>query len=182
MRIYETVSGPSTDANMLTTTIKDVLIQMNLSFNKLRGQDYNGARAMSRAKCGVAKQIRDFEPQAVYTHCCGHALNLVAADTLKQCKVMKDSRTREITKLIKYSPYSSTSRKLHTESTVGIRILCQTRWTEQSESISSIIVNYKTLESTWEEASQHAVIQKPRPGSRMLQHLRTQSKNLWLHS
>ena len=96
MRICETVSGPSTDANMLTTTIKDVLIQMNLSFNKLRGQDYNGASAMSRAKCGVAKQIRDFEPQAVYTHCCGHALNLVAADTLKQCKVIEDKRDNEV--------------------------------------------------------------------------------------
>ena len=29
----------------------------------------------------------DLEPRAVYTYCYGHALNLAAGDTLKQCKV-----------------------------------------------------------------------------------------------
>ena len=57
---------------------------------------------MSSSKRGVAKRIADLEPR----HCYGHALNLAAGDTLKQCKLMKDSleTTREITKLIKYSP------------------------------------------------------------------------------
>ena len=91
---------PSIDADTLTT----VHIWMNLSFDELRGHCYDGASAMSSPKCGVAKQIHDLEPWAVYTHCYGHALNLVAADTLKKCKVMKDSlhTTKEITKLIKY--------------------------------------------------------------------------------
>ena len=61
---------------------------------------------MSSSKRGVAKMISELEPRAVYTHCYGYAVNLAAGDTLKQCKVMKDSleTTREITKLIKYSP------------------------------------------------------------------------------
>ena len=96
----------SIDAAMLTTAIKDVLVRMNLPFKKLRGQSYDRASAMSSSKRGVAKRISDFEPQAVYTHCYGHALNLAAGDTLKQSKLMKDAleTTREITKLIKYSP------------------------------------------------------------------------------
>lgn len=46
---------------------------------------------------------RGYQPRAVYTHGYGYALNLAAGDTLKHCKVMKDSleTTREITK---YSP------------------------------------------------------------------------------
>ena len=96
----------SIDAAMLTTAIKDVLIRMNLPFEKLHGQCYDGASAMSSSKHGVAKRISDLEPRAVYTHCYGHALNLATADILKQSKLMKDAldTTREITKLIKYSP------------------------------------------------------------------------------
>ena len=79
---------------------------MNLPFEKLRGQCYNGASAKSSSKCGVAKTVSEHEPQAIYTHRYGHALNLAAGDALKQSKLMKDAleTTREITKLIKYSP------------------------------------------------------------------------------
>ena len=80
----------SIDAAMLTTAIKDVLIRMNVPYEKLRGQYYNGASAMSSSKCGVAKRIHDLEPRAVYLHCYGHALNLAAGDTLKQSKLMKE--------------------------------------------------------------------------------------------
>ena len=73
----------SIDAATLTTAIKDVLIRMNLPFEKLRGQCYDGASAMRSSKCGVAKRICDLEPRAVYTHCYGHALNLAAGDTLQ---------------------------------------------------------------------------------------------------
>ena len=64
---------------------------MNIPFEKLRGQCYDGASAMSSSKCGVAKRISDLEPQAVYTHCYGHTINLAAGDTLKQGKLMKDA-------------------------------------------------------------------------------------------
>ena len=54
----------------------------------------------------VAKRISELEPRAIFTHCYGHALNLVACDTLKKSKLMKNALelTHEITKLIKYSP------------------------------------------------------------------------------
>ena len=58
---------------------------------------------MSGAKSGVAKQIRDNEPRAVFTHCYGVSLNLAASDMLKQSKLMQDAldTAHEITKLIK---------------------------------------------------------------------------------
>lgn len=122
----------SIDAATLTTAIKDVLIRLNVPFEKLRGQCYDGASAMSSSKRGVAKRISDLEPRAVYTHCYGHALNLAAGDTLKQSNLIKDAldTTREITKLIKYSPRRDAifQRLKDTlpANTPGIRVLCPT--------------------------------------------------------
>ena len=61
---------------------------------------------MRSARSGVAKQIRDMEERAIYTHCYGHALNLACSDTIKTIKLMGDSldTAREVTKLIKDSP------------------------------------------------------------------------------
>ena len=139
-------------AAMLTTAIKDVLIRMNFPFKKLRGQCYDGARVMSSSKRGAANRISYLEPRAVYTHCYGHALYSAAADTLKQSKLMKDTldTTREITKLIKYSPrrdgiFQKLKETLPVGSTPGIRVLCPTRWTVRVESIHSILANYETI-------------------------------------
>lgn len=103
---------------------------------------------MSGSKNGVAKSIGDLEPRAVYTHCYGHALNLVASDTLKQCKLMKDAldTTYEITKLIKYSPrregiFQTLKETLPVGSTPGIRVLCPARWTVRADSLLSITRN-----------------------------------------
>ena len=58
----------SIDAAMLKTAIKDVLIRMNLPFEKLCGQCCDGASAMSSSKREVTKRISDLEPQAVYIY------------------------------------------------------------------------------------------------------------------
>ena len=107
LQVYEEFLGlyhvASIDAATLTAAIKDVMIRLNLPVQKLRGQCYDGASAMSSSKRGVSKLISDLEPRAVYIHCYGHALNMAASDTLKQSKLMKDALeiTWEITKLIK---------------------------------------------------------------------------------
>jgi len=53
---------PSIDADTLTSAIKDVLLRMNLSVMRIRGQCYDGAHAMSRAKSGVAQQKPNVMP------------------------------------------------------------------------------------------------------------------------
>ena len=35
---------------------------------------------------------------------------------------------------------------------IGIRVLCPTRWTVRAEALSSILANYQVLVSLWEEA------------------------------
>lgn len=51
----------SIDAATFTAVTKEFLIRMNLSFQKLQGQCYDGASAMSSSKSGVAKLIQDLE-------------------------------------------------------------------------------------------------------------------------
>ena len=93
-------------SDMITAVLKDVLLRMNLSLSNCCGQCYDGASNMSGRRSGVAVQLSSEEPRAIYTHFCGHALNLAAADTIKQNKLLRDALdiTSEVSKLLKYSP------------------------------------------------------------------------------
>ena len=94
---------------------------------------------------GVAKGILDEEPRAVFAHCCGHALNLAASDTVKNCKVLKSAleTTHEIVKLAKFSPHrEALFRDIQdglSEGSPGVRVLCPTRWTVRADSMVSIV-------------------------------------------
>ena len=46
---------------------------------------------MAGAKNGVAVQLANAESCAIFMHCCGHALNLAAGDTIKKNKVLRDA-------------------------------------------------------------------------------------------
>ena len=54
-------------ATTLTSVIQDDLMKLNLSFDILHGQFYNGVSAMSSSKRGVANKISKLEPRTVYT-------------------------------------------------------------------------------------------------------------------
>ena len=155
---------PAIDAATLATVAKDTFTRLNLSFSKLRGQCYDGASAMKGIRSGLVPRIQELEPHTIYTHCYGHSINLAANDALKGSKLLKDAldMTREITKLIKYSPrreaiFQSLKEQSHFEiendSSSGIRVLCPTRWTVCADSLGSIVDNYTTLQDTWEEAA-----------------------------
>ena len=78
----------SIESSSLVSIIKDVLLRMNLKLNYCRGQCYDGGSNMTGVMNGVAKQLSDEEPRAIFTHCYGHALNLAVGDTIKKCKLI----------------------------------------------------------------------------------------------
>ena len=123
----------SIGADTLHRVLKDVLIRMNLSMVRMRGQCYDGASAMSGLRSGVATWFLEEEGRAIYTHCYGHALNLACSDTIKGCKVMRDTLdiAKEILQLIKKLPRRDAIFQHHKEemaaSTLGLRILCPHR-------------------------------------------------------
>lgn len=149
----------SVHAKVLVEIISDCLLCLNLKLEQCRGQCYDGASVMSGLKSGVAKCISDKEPRAVFTHCYGHALNLAVADTMKQSKVMKSSleTVYAITKLIKNSPkrdaqFQKLKLDLSPDSS-GIHVLCPTRWTVRAAALQSVLDDYKTLLTLWEEVN-----------------------------
>ena len=97
----------STTAASLYAVVKDVLLRLNLSANKLRAQCYDGASVMAGKRGGlaIAEMITDDEPKAVYIHCYGHALNLACSDAVKNSVMIKDSldTAYEVIKLVRKS-------------------------------------------------------------------------------
>ena len=150
-------------ADTMTNAIKDVFLRFDLPFSKLRGHCYDMAAAMAGKKSGVATQIRKLEPRALYTHCYGHALNLACNDSIKHCKLIKDTLdiATEITNLIKESPrrqaifHRIKSSKHLEKSSPGIRVLCPTRWTVKADTLRSIIDNFETLLDVLEESLEY---------------------------
>ena len=90
-------------SSALFMVVWEVLARLNIAFNHLRGQCYDGVSAMSGSRSGVVKRVQEEEPRAAYTHCYGHALNLECSDSVKGCQLIKDALdiVYEITKLIK---------------------------------------------------------------------------------
>jgi len=148
----------STDAESITSTIKTVLLRLDIPITKLRGQCYDGASTMAGARNGVAAKIQQLEPKAVFTHCYGHALNLSVNDTVKKCKTMRDclDTCYEVIKLIEFSPKRNAMLNSIKEE-VGddapsVCTLCPTRWTVRAQSIASILANCKNIQDLWDEA------------------------------
>ena len=146
------------NADAIVKVIKDVLLRMNLAMTRIRGQCYDGCSTMAGEKSGVAKQIKEEESRALFTHCYTHSLNLAVGDAIKNSKLMKDAleTTHEITKLIKKSPKRDAKlQSLKTQSeddskTQKITLLCPTRWTVRAKSLNSIITNYSFLQDLWQ--------------------------------
>lgn len=148
----------STQADVLVAVILDVLQRFDIPITKLRGQCYDGAASMAGPRGGVATKILEKEEKAIYTHCYGHALNLACSDTIKKCRVMRNTldTSYEIIKLVKKSPCRDgilqTLKQQMSEESPGIRVLCPTRWTVRAQALQSIIDNYQVLHELWQES------------------------------
>ena len=57
----------SIESSSLVSIIRDVILQLNLKLKYYRGQCYDGASNMTGVRNGVAKQLTDEEPQAIFT-------------------------------------------------------------------------------------------------------------------
>ena len=101
---------------------------------------------MAGYRTGVATTLLQMESRALYTHCYGHALNLVVQDAVKGNSVLRDTldTVEEMTKLIKKSPkreaiFHKVKDDIVCESP-GVCLLCPTRWTVHAASLASISV------------------------------------------
>ena len=64
----ELIHVPKTDADTLTSVVKDCLIRFSLHISQCRGQAYDGASNMTGHLNGVAAQIEKDVPAALFLH------------------------------------------------------------------------------------------------------------------
>lgn len=126
----------------LAKTVLETLSSLGLDLNKLRGQGYDGASAMSGQFRGVQACIKQTLPLAVYTHCSSHNLNLCLSDASKipsirncmgiiseVCAFFHISAKR--TELLK----SAIIECCPEQKKKKLISLCETRWVERHDSV-----------------------------------------------
>ena len=93
-------------SNTIVGAIKDLLVDLELPIQNLRGQTYNGASNMMGKKSGEAQQILKEQPKALLTHFHGHSLSLSIKYANKQCRIL--SETMELLDHRAYQVFSKT--------------------------------------------------------------------------
>ena len=85
------LSGHGQTAEVLIDCLKDVLVRVQLPFADLHGQGYDGASTMAGAVSGVAQRMKDVCPNAHFTHCLAHCLNLAVSESAKTVPLMQSA-------------------------------------------------------------------------------------------
>ena len=83
----------------LSETLLGAISELKPDINDCRGQDYDGAAAVSGSKNDMAAHIMNKNSKALYTHCFSHRLNL---SICKACKIQSVSNIMEKIKELSY--------------------------------------------------------------------------------
>ena len=110
LQVHEDFAGfhstSLTNADMLCTTLKDIVLRLDVGIENCRGQCYDGAANMSGKLSGVQARIVVLNSKAVHVHCANHCLNLMFQDALCQVKESRDAMhiAKDIINFVRCSP------------------------------------------------------------------------------
>ena len=82
---------PDTKADTIVREIKHILFRMNLCIEDPRGACFDGAATMAGSKTGAVTQLGSLNGNILFTHCYGHALNLVVKDACSKVNCLKET-------------------------------------------------------------------------------------------
>ena len=146
----------TTDADTLFSILKDALQTLNLPFDAMRGQGYDGAANMSGIQNGLQAKVRAENAKALWIYCFGHNLNLVVQDSMEAVRdvenalekmhgvinfIKKSSKRYEVFKEMVASAILDNPRLDKRE----LRPLCPSRWVMRLPSIESLLLHYPTI-------------------------------------
>ncbi|KAL4148801.1 hypothetical protein QTP88_002954 [Uroleucon formosanum] len=125
-------------AQGLFNLVNSVLHEFDIE-NKLVGQCYDGACVMSGHLTGLQARVKEVAPNALFTHCLAHRLNLVlqhGCSINAKCHIV----FANLTGIAAYF-HNSTSRTNFVDTIVGKRIpqFVQTRWSSRSKILHTIV-------------------------------------------
>ena len=83
-----------TNAQNITTAIKEVILRLGLSIEDAKAQCYDGCSTMTGVRNRVAAIIKRDNPKCLLTHCYCHALNLGVGDTVKSVPLLKETMSQ----------------------------------------------------------------------------------------
>ncbi|XP_050527818.1 52 kDa repressor of the inhibitor of the protein kinase-like [Daktulosphaira vitifoliae] len=110
----------STSGQNLADVLLTTLNPCGININYLRGQDYDGATAMSGRFKGVQACITEKYPTALYVHCVSHSLNLALSNAVDVISIRNSFGVIE---------------KVYTFFNTPKLQFCPTRWVERHDSI-----------------------------------------------
>lgn len=165
LTVYEDMVGlyetSTTDAATLTAIIEDVVLRLNLSFDNLRAQCYDGASNMSGIHTGVQKRILGLQPKALYVHCRNHVLNLALQDAASSVRCVRDvlSLTNDLAAFFRDSAKrtgvleSAISSAICGSTGAGNRLhpLSPTRWTVRARALNALLTHYEAVMSALDQ-------------------------------
>ena len=73
---------PGAKAEDFFNSLLSATKNLRLSITMCYGQSYDGASTMSGEISGLQTKIREVAPNALFTHCCAHNLNLILMDAV----------------------------------------------------------------------------------------------------
>jgi cobalamin-dependent methionine synthase I len=120
----------------------------------IRGQGYDGASNMSGLYRGVQARIRQQYPEAVYTHCKAHCLNLAIVHA-SNCTYVRNMMATVQT--VAFAFNMSAKRLLNFQETLGcdptsreemeerqkLQSLCETRWAARADALHTFLCSYR---------------------------------------
>ena len=134
--------------------ILDMLEKFNC-LEKLVSQTYDGASVMSSELNGVQAKIKEKVPEAMFTHCYAHKLNLVLAHSAKsitECKIF--FKTLEGLSAF----FSKSTKRSHLLDEIVKRRLPRastTRWSSNSRLVLTVSIHHLDLLTVFRTISDH---------------------------
>ncbi|XP_053398293.1 zinc finger MYM-type protein 1-like [Mercenaria mercenaria] len=152
----------STKGEALAEAFLQNLQELGVDLDKMRGQGYDGASNMSGIYRGVQARIRAQYPEAIYTHCKAHCLNLAI---IHACKIGYIRNMMDIVQTVAFAFNYSAKRLLTFKETLEaddvsranmeerkrLQSLCETRWAARADALHTFLCAYRTVVTSLEQ-------------------------------
>lgn len=131
-----------------------ILYCVGVVVENMRGQGYDGAGNMSGKHKGVQARIRSVIPEAIYTHCKAHCLNLAIVNASKE---QYARNMMSVVQTIAFAFNYSAKRLLNFQENLEhdatskdamderrkLQSLCETRWAARADALHTFLSAYR---------------------------------------
>jgi hypothetical protein len=131
------------NATALVDLIMKEIMLTGINNMLILGQCYDGASVMSGKNKGVQTKLREIYPNALYTHCYAHRLNLVLVDTVSDLPKAFEFFSLVEALYVFLSRPNAHERYVRFQQQQGLCVrelqrLSDTRWTSRYQSLDAI--------------------------------------------